>query len=216
VFRRRQVKTHTRLAREELNESFGHLRLAAAHAADGASGALAPRVESARKAVQPSLTKARDVTVDSMDTLLSAALDGSRRARKDAKKLARNGKKKVQKQTGLGGKKRRWPMVLGGLVAAGAVAGAATAYVKRRQSNNAWDEYDATRTTSDTHAVLDKAKSTMDAGVDKVSAAAKDVKERSSDLIGSKSTPDSPTGSVSSGGSVGSVGVDKTSHNGRS
>ncbi len=211
MFRRRQVKTHTRLAREELNESFGHLRLAAAHAADGASGAMAPRVESARKAVQPSLTKARDVTVDSMDTLLSAALDGSRRARKDAKKLARNGKKKVQKQTGLGGnKKRRWPMVLGGLVAAGAVAGAATAYVKRRQANNAWDEYDATRTTSDTHAVLDKAKSTMDAGVDKVSAAAKDVKERSSDLIGSKSTPDSPTSGV------GSVGVDKTSHNGRS
>jgi hypothetical protein len=214
VFRRRQVKTHTRLAREELNESFGHLRLAAAHAADGASGAMAPRVESARKAVQPSLTKARDVTVDSMDTLLSAALDGSRRARKDAKKLARNGKKKVQKKTGLGGnKKRRWPMVLGGLVAVGAVAGAATAYVKRRQANNAWDEYDATRTTSDTHAVLDKAKSTMDAGVDKVSAAAKDVKERSSDLIGSKSTPDSPTSGV---GAVGAVGVDKTSHNGRS
>ena len=209
MFRRRQVKTHTRLAREELNESFGHLRLAAAHAADGASGALAPRVESARKAVQPSLTKARDVTVDSMDTLLSAALDGSRRARKDAKKLARKGKRKVQKQTGLGGKKRRWPMVLGGLMAAGAVAGAATAYVKRRRANNnAWDEYDATRTTTDAHAVLDKAKSTMDASVDKVSAAAKDAKDRTSDLIGSKTTPTSPAENV------GMMGVDKS--NGRS
>jgi hypothetical protein len=195
VFRRRQVKTHTRLAREELNEGFGHLRLAAAHAADGASGALAPRAESARKAVQPRLTKARDVTMDSVDTLLSAALDGSRRARKDAKKLARKGKKKVQKQTGLGGKKRRWPMVLGGLMAAGAVAGAATAYVKRRQANNAWDDYDATRSTTDTHAVLENAKSTMDAGVDKVSAAAKEAKDRASDLIGSKTTPDSPAGS---------------------
>jgi len=212
VFRRRQVRTHTRLAREELNESLGHLRLAAAHAADGASGALAPRVETARKAVQPSLSKARDVTMDSVDTLFSAALDGSRQARKNAKKLARKGKKQVQKQTGLGAKKRRWPMVLGGLAAAGAMVGAATAYVKRRQANNAWDEYDATRSTTDTHAVLDKAKSTMDAGVDKASAAAEQAKDRASDLIGSKTTPNSPTGSV------GTVGVDKTtssSHNGR-
>jgi hypothetical protein len=183
---RRQVRTHTRLAREELNEGLGHLRLAAAHAADGASGALAPRVETARKAAQPSLTKARDVTMDSVDTLFSAALDGSRKARKDGKRLARKGKKKIQKQVGLGGKKRRWPMVLGGLVAVGAVAGAAASYVKRRQANNAWDEYDATRTTTDTHAVLEKAKSTMDAGVDKATAAAKQAKDRASDLIGSK------------------------------
>ena len=212
MFRRRSVKTHTRLAREELNESLGHLRLAAAHAADGASGALAPRVEYARKAVQPSLTKARDVTMDSVEALFSAALDGSRQAKKDAKKLARKGKKQVQKQTGLGKKPRRWPKVLGGLAVAGAMAGAAAAYMKRRQANNAWDEYDATRTTTDTHAVLDKAKSTMDAGVDKASAAAKDAKDRASDLIGSKSTPTSPTENV------GTVGADKTSsgsHNGR-
>jgi hypothetical protein len=205
------VKTHTRLAREELNEGLGHLRLAAAHAADGASGALAPRVESARKAVQPGLAKARNATMESVDSLFSAALDSSRQAKKDAKKLARKGKKQVQKQTGLGKKPRRWPKVLGGLAVAGAVAGAAAAYMKRRQANNAWDEYDATRTTTDAHAVLDKAKSTMDASVDKVSAAAKDAKERTSDLIGSKSTPKSPAENV------GSVGVDKTSssHNGR-
>jgi len=209
VFRRRSVKTHTRLAREELNESLGHLRLAAAHAADGASGALAPRVEYARKAVQPSLTKARDVTMDSVEALFSAALDGSRQAKKDAKKLARKGKKQVQKQTGLGKKPRRWPKVLGGLAVAGAMAGAAAAYMKRRQANNAWDEYDATRTTSDAHAVLGQAKSTMDAGVDKASTAANQAKDRASDLIGSKSTPTSPTENV------GTVGVDKSGHNGR-
>jgi len=212
VFRRRSVKTHTRLAREELNEGLGHLRLAAAHAADGASGALAPRVESARKAVQPGLTKARDVTMDSVDSLFSAALDSSRqasrRAKKDAKKLVRKGQKQVQKKTGLGKKPRRWPKVLGGLAVAGAVAGAAAAYMKRRQANNAWDEYDATRTTTDAHSVLDKAKSTMDASVDKASAAAKDAKDRASDLIGSKSTPKSPTENV------GMMGVDKS--NGRS
>jgi len=213
VFRRRSVKTHTRLAREELNEGLGHLRLAAAHAADGASGALAPRVESARKAVQPGLAKARSATLDSVDSLFSAALEGSRkaskRATKDAKKMARKGKKQVQKQTGLGKKQRRWPKVLGGLAVAGAVAGAAAAYMKRRQANNAWDEYDATRTTSDAHAVLGQAKSTMDAGVDKASTAANQAKDRASDLIGSKSTPSSPTENV------GTVGVDKSGHNGR-
>jgi len=199
-----------------LNEGLGHLRLAAAHAADGASGAVAPRVESARKAVQPSLAKARTATMESVDSLFSAALDSSRqtskRARKDAKKLARKGKRQVQKQTGLGKQQRRWPKVLGGLAVAGAVAGAAAAFMKRRQANNAWDEYDSTRTTSDAHAVLNKAKSTMDAGVDKVSSATNEAKDRASDLIGSKTTPNSPTENV------GTVGVDKTStgsHNGR-
>src|SRR5438477_8086972 len=148
------MKTHTRLAREELNEGLGHLRLAAAHAADGASGALAPRVESARKAVQPGLAKARTATMDSVDTLFTAAIEGSRkaskRATKDAKKMARKGKKQVQMRSG---KQRRWPKVLGGLAVAGAVAGTAAAYMKRPQANNAWDEDDATRTTSDAHAV---------------------------------------------------------------
>src|SRR5689334_17940740 len=150
--------------------------------------------------------------MDSVDALFSAALEGSRQAKKDAKKLARKGKKQVQKQTGLGKKSRRWPKVLGGLAVAGAVAGAAAAYMKRRQANNAWDEYDATRTTSDTHAVLENAKSTMDAGIDKASSAAAEAKDRASDLIGSKATPTSPTENV------GTVGVDKTSsgsHNGR-
>lgn len=201
VFRRRQVKNHTRLAREELNESFGHLRMAAAHAADGAAGALAPRVEAARKTVQPQLTKARGVAVNSVDSLLSTALEGSRDASRKGKKLAKKGKKKVAKATGR--QERRWPKVLGGLLAAGAVAGAASAVIKRRRARNAWDEYDSptTRTTSDTDSVLDSAKSTMDAGIDKVSASAASAKERASDLIGSKgANPPSP----------GMVGVDKT------
>jgi len=201
VFRRRQVKNHTRLAREELNESFGHLRMAAAHAADGASGALAPRVEAARKTVQPQLTKARSAAVGTVDSLFSAALDGSRDASRKGKKLAKKGKKKVANATGQ--QKRRWPKVLGGLLAAGAVAGAASAAIKRRRARNGWDEYESptTRSTSDADSVLDSAKSTMDAGIDKATATAASAKDRASDLIGAKE---------SNPPSTGSVGVDKT------
>ena len=177
MFRRRQVKTHTRLAREELNESFGHLRMAAAHAADGAS-----------KAVKPSLQKARGAAYSGASSLLEAAGDGSRKA----KRMARKGKNKVtgKKESRLAGK--RWPVLIGGLVAAGTAIGAATAIMRKRRSQQLWDEYGSTRTTSDTDSVLGSAKNTMNAGIDKASAAASAAKDRASDLIGSKSTNTGP------------------------
>jgi hypothetical protein len=183
VFRRRQVKTHTRLAREELTEGFGHLRMAAAHAADGAAGALAPRVDAARKAVKPGITKASGAVVGM--ALMAPA---------GAKRLARRGKKK---ETGMAGK--RWPMMIGGLLATGVAVGAASAMLRRRRSRNAWDEYGSTRTSSDTGAMLKSAESTMDAGVDKAARKAEAVRERGSDMIGS-------TGSSSGA----PIGVDKT------
>jgi hypothetical protein len=179
VFRRRQVKDHSRLAREELTESFGHLRMAAAHAADGAAGALAPRVEVARSVVKPGLSKARGAASDGMESLLSAALDGSREAKRMASKGKAKVTKKSKKQTG-----RRWPMMVGGLLAIGAAIGGASALMKRRREQRPWDEYSSTRQTSDTHSVLDSAKSAMDAGVDNVSSAADGAKDRTSDLIG--------------------------------
>src|SRR5262245_40268462 len=73
VFRRRQVKTHGRLMREELGEGVAHLRMAAAHAAEGAAGALAPRVIAARAAVEPGLRKTRGIASDGTDSLLAIA-----------------------------------------------------------------------------------------------------------------------------------------------
>ena len=73
---------------------------------------------------------------------------------------------------------------------------------------DAWEEYaaDSTRTTTDAHALLDSAKSTMDAGVDKASAAASAAKDRTSDLIGSSGK----------GQNTGLTGTDKTADvNGR-
>ena len=188
MFRRRQVKTHTRLAKEELNESFGHLRMAAAHAADGAAGALAPRVDAARKAVKPQLNRAKDAAYGSASSLLDVADKGSRKA----KRMARKGKYKVtgKKKSRMSGK--RWPVLIGGLVAAGTAIGAATAILRKRRSQQLWDEYGSTRTTSDTDSVLGSAKNTMNAGIDKASAAASAAKDRATDLIGSKSNNSGP------------------------
>ena len=189
VFGRREVKTHRRLMREELGESLGHLRMAAAHAADGASGALTPRVENARNAVRPGFVRAGDAA----GTILVIARDRSRQAGKKAEKMGRKGKAKMMKNESRNS--RRWPMTLGGLLMAGAAVGAATALMRRRRANRAWDEYGSTRTTSDTGSMLDSAKSTMDAGIDKAKTMGEAAKDRASDLIGSKSTNTGPTGS---------------------
>jgi hypothetical protein len=188
VFGRREVKTHRRLMQEELGESLGHLRMAAAYAADGASGALAPRVEIARKAVKPSLAKAGGAA----GTILVIARDRSQQASKQAEKMGRKGKAKMMKKESRNS--RRWPMTLGGLLIAGAAIGTATAMMRRRRANQAWDEYGSTRTTSDTGSMLDSAKSTMDAGVDKAKTMGEAAKDRASDLIGSKHTSAGPAG----------------------
>ena len=174
MFRRRQVKNHTRLMREELGESFGHFRMAAAHAAEGASGALAPRVDAARSAVKPGYQRARAAAGDGLDSIFGAARDGSRGGRRIVTKSRARARKK---ESGMGS--RRWPMMIGGLLATGAFIGAASALMKRRRTTNTWDEYASTRTSSDTSAKLDSAKSTMDASMPPEA-----TKERTSDLIG--------------------------------
>lgn len=213
MFGRRQVKNHGRMAAHELGESYGHLRMAASHAADGAGVALAPRVDAARRAVAPTVERARDAATSSMGSLLVAARDGRKTAQKKARKTNAKAQKKVSKATNSAlvkiGKKnksssKKWPIMIGGLLAAGAAIGATSALLKRRRSQPTWEEYTSdsatTRTTTDAHALLDSAKSTMDAGIDKASAAASAVKERTSDLIGSPSK----------GQSTGPTGVDKT------
>jgi gas vesicle protein len=192
VFRRRQLKSHGELLREELGESLDHLRMAAAHAADGAAGALAPRVVAAREAVKPGLRKASGYARAGADSLFTTAREGSRQARRRATRG-----KASKKETGMAGK--RWPMVIGGLLATGAVIGAASALMRRRRSGRAWDEYSSTRTTAD-KSMIDSARTAMDAGVHKASPTAESAKERTSDLIGSaKSTANDRMGSGTPG-----------------
>jgi hypothetical protein len=130
VFRRHEVKTHGRLAREELNESLEHLRMAAAHATSSAAGALAPRFDDARKAA-----------TEGFDSLRVVARDSAR----TANAVARKGKAKLKKKEAPTSRKR-WSMVVSGL-AAGVLAGAAAAlFSRRRARQERWHEYGTTRT----------------------------------------------------------------------
>jgi hypothetical protein len=178
--------------REELSQSFEHLRFAAAHAATGAANTIAPRFDAARAAVKPGLRKARGKTSDGVDPVFGAARSTTRQA----KGLARKSTARVtKKESAMAG--RRWPVVISGLVVAGAAAGAIGALVKRRRAQRSWDEYDSTRSTTGNKAMLDTAKTSMDAGISRVSSAASTAKDRASDLIGSTTTSSSERTSTS-------------------
>ncbi|WP_432982340.1 hypothetical protein [Dactylosporangium sp. CA-233914] len=179
--------------RDELGESLDHLRMAAAHAADGASGALAPRVEAARKAVKPRLDSGMNRAMGGMESVVVIARERSKQAGRKAGKIGSKSRNKLMRQERKSS--RRWPMTIGGLLAAGVAVGAASAYMRRRRNEQSWDEYGSTRTTGDTGSMLDTAKSTMDAGVDKARTMGEAAKDRASDLIGHKSTNTGPTGS---------------------
>ena len=92
---------------------------------------------------------------------------------------------------------RRWPMVLGGLLAAGAVVGAASAIISRRRANrDQWEEYGSTRSTSGrTDALIESAKSTVDTGREKVQSLAESAKERAADMKGSSTSSSRPSSS---------------------
>jgi hypothetical protein len=129
VFRRREVRTHGRLARDELNESMEHLRMAAAHAASGAAGVLAPRFDDARKAASEGFDSLRVVARDSART---------------ANAVARKGKAKLRKEQAAKTRKR-WTMVVSGLFAGVAAGAAAALFSRRRARQDRWHEYGTTR-----------------------------------------------------------------------
>jgi len=189
VFRRRQVQTHTRLMQDELGESLVHLRMAAAHAADGASGALAPRVDAARRAMKPRLEYGMTAARGGMDSMMDMARERSRKAGRSGRKT----KAKIKMKSS--SSKRRWPMAVGGMLMAGVAIGAMSAMMRRRRDQQAWDEYGSTRSTSDTGSMLGAAKNTMDASLEKARTMGEAAKDRASDLIGSKNTNTGPSGS---------------------
>ena len=191
MFRRRQAKTHRVQMREELGQSFDHFRQAASHAASGTANLIGPRYESARKSVKksagPSVRKANRATAAAV---LPLAIAVGRNARKGKAKVMRE-----QQST------RRWPMVLGGLLAAGAAVGAAGAVIARRRANrDQWEEYGSTRSTgqSRTDSMIDSAKSTLDSGRDKVQSLAESAKERAAEMTNSSSRSSSSSSSSSS------------------
>jgi len=181
MFRRRQAKTQGRLMRNELGESFEHLRLAVGHVADGATNLVGPRYESAKRSVKPGLRKANRATAATIVPLALAAREGALR-----------GKAKMMREEP---RMRRWPMMLGGLLVAGAAVGAAGALIaRRRASRDQWDGYGSTRSTSGrTDSTVESAKSTSDTGRDKVQSLADSAKERAAEMTsGSARSSSSP------------------------
>ncbi|WP_432833336.1 hypothetical protein [Dactylosporangium sp. CA-092794] len=168
--------------------------MAAAHAADGASGALVPRVDAARRAVAPRLENGMSRAMGGMDTVMVIARERSKQTGRKAARMGRKGKAKMMMRN-QPKSSRRWPMAIGGLLMAGAAVGAAGAMLRRRRNEQSWDEYGATRTSGDTGSMLGAAKSSMDAGMEKARTMGEAAKDRASDLIGHKGGNAGPSGS---------------------
>jgi hypothetical protein len=219
MFRRRQAKTQGRLMIDEFNESLEHLRLAVGHAAGGAADLVGPKLETARTSVKPGVRKANRATAATVVPLAIAARSGVRsglrggtRHAEQAAKAARKGAKAARKGALRSKAKlmreeprmRRWPMMLGGLLVAGAAVGAAGAIIARRRANrDQWEEYGSTRSTGRTDALIESAKTTVDSGRDKVQSLADSAKDRAAEMTG-KSTSNAPRTSGSSSSEFGS------------
>lgn len=193
MFRRRQAQTHRKQMRNELVESLNHLRLAASHGASGTASYLGPRYDTARnsaksvgKSAAPATRRANRATAAAVMPFVVAA---GRNARK--------GKAKVMRQET---STRRWPVLLGSLLAAGAAVGAAGAVIARRRANrDQWEEYGSTRSTGGrTESLIENAKSTLDTGRDKVQSLAESAKERAAEMTSSSSSSSSSSPSSSS------------------
>jgi hypothetical protein len=179
------------MMRDELGVSLEHLRQAAAHAAGGTADFVAPRATAARRAVKPGLRAARGTAMAALVPLAAATRNQARQAGK----VANKGKSQLSKNTKLGKREsamtgKRWPMLIGGLLAAGTAVGVTGAVIARRKANRSrWEEYGATQPTSlktEMGSMTDSTKSTVESGVDKVQSIAESAKDRAADMIASK------------------------------
>jgi len=106
---------------DELAQSYGHLRMAAGHAAGGAAERVTPSYDRARVVA----SRRWNTTKSAFNPLYEQMKEGAANARKGHEM-----------------KRNKWPVVVG-LVAVGAAAGSTGAMIARRRRVAArWDEYD--------------------------------------------------------------------------
>jgi len=174
--------THRELVREELGESLQHLRQAAAHAVGGVGASVGPRVDSARDAMAPrirrvsrSAIQGMDGTLSTLGPLIEAAREGAAQAGRATEKATGRSRRKIRARS-----RRRTVMVIG-LLATGAAAGAAAATISRRNNRDKWEEYDAegTRAHGIGQTIRDEAQSTIDT----MKSAADKATERTAETI---------------------------------
>jgi len=130
----RPAKTRSEMFRDELGETFGHLRQAASHGAEGVSTAMRPRMSAAKTAAMGTATGA-------LARMAAARRQRMRQAGGAAGKIRPPmwGKKKERQMA-----RKRRAYRLTGLLAAGAALGALGALVGRRRRHTSWEEYDTT------------------------------------------------------------------------
>jgi len=197
VFGRRKAKTHGQMMRTELNEGLGHLLQAAAHAAGGMGAAVGPKWDTARGHLPPTIGKAGHLAAQGIDTTMAAFAPLLEAARTGAETATRKARKagKYKAGTKESGMSRKRTTMLVGLLAAGAAAGAAGAMVARRRNRAKWDEYERQGIQSareGAKSMLDSARSTMEAGAQKLAGAT----ERAQDAVSGWS--DNAEGSLAS------------------
>lgn len=130
-----QPKTHGQQMRDELAESIGHLKLAAAHVAGGAAEKLTPTYDRTRRLT----ARGWNSTRGGIAPVLHQMRDGAANARR---RLNPESTLKVSVKSKSKSKRGRTKPALVGLLAAGAVAGAAGAVItRRRRAAQQWDEY---------------------------------------------------------------------------
>ncbi|MGE5827257.1 MAG: hypothetical protein ACM30G_02705 [Micromonosporaceae bacterium] len=123
MFGRKDSRTHTDQLLQELAESYGHLKLAAGHAAGGAAEKLTPPYDKARNTA----TRGWVSTRNAFAPVYVQMREGAATARRGVE---------------LSEKKNRWP-VLVSLLAAGAAVGAAGAMIaRRRRAAQRWGEFE--------------------------------------------------------------------------
>jgi hypothetical protein len=176
MFRRRQVKNHRTLVRDELGESFDHFRMAVIHAKDGTAAHMGPRISATRRPMTPTLRKASGATLATVGPIALAAGES-------AKSAARTGRAKLMREQP---RVRRWPKVVGGVLITGAAVGAAGTFMARRRANRSrWEEYGTARSPmSNTDASMaSSTRQTVEAGKQKVQTLADSAKERAGEKM---------------------------------
>jgi len=181
VIGRSKSRTHSEQLMDELSQSYGHLKLAAAHAAGGAAERMTPGYDKARVVA----ARRWNTTKGTFNPLYEQIREG-----------AANARKKPEPEM----KRNKWPVVVG-LVAAGAAAGAAGAMIaRRRRVASQWDEYDPVPSleespygepkSSATHRVTAGAASVADSVSAQAGKLADSLHERSRPAPSSSAAPD--------------------------
>ena len=169
-------KTRGELMRAELGESWDHLLAAATHAANGVG-----------QSVGPSTRRMRGMATRGWDSLAPMA-EAYRQGAADATAAALRlkSRSKARRKGRYDVSNRRTGMLIG-LLAAGAVVGAASALVMRRRRRQHWSEYEPTDTldsmTSDARSMVDKAASRGTSTMDKMSQQAGKAMDKAGDKL---------------------------------